>query len=325
MESGTDYLRLQTDLVRILRGKRSQAQLSRLLGYGYNQVHFWESGKTKLGWVDFARLCQKTRAPLSAALREVLSYYDSPLKVPGLVKHVMGENRVLEYARTTGISRFKLSRWIYGRSEPTLAEVLELIELSTSEFYSFVSVVCAGKIPETIRDRMESDVRCLELYEKYPWLSLIFCALETRGYLDLRAHSDTFLAKRTGLGLPLVKAAIEDLRAAHLIVFENHRYVPKLQKLNIRGSAEWRRKIVRFWKEAAQENFDATFGKPQTRHSFKVFNLSEEGFEKVLQAYTRFFNEVGLLINSEKTASDRFFLMSVDFLPCDPMRKMPNS
>jgi transcriptional regulator with XRE-family HTH domain len=63
-----DYQQAARDLVRALRGRRSQRALSRRLGYTTNVIYTWEAGRRWPTAAEALRLAERTGVELRAAL-----------------------------------------------------------------------------------------------------------------------------------------------------------------------------------------------------------------------------------------------------------------
>src|SRR6186713_2122927 len=102
-----DYERLASELVRKLRGARSQPAISRRLGYQANVVYLWESGR---------------RFPPASSLFRLASrsQLEPALLAPGTAAS--------ELARGAGVDRSTVARWLAGRTEPRLPVWLKLVD-----------------------------------------------------------------------------------------------------------------------------------------------------------------------------------------------------
>ena len=129
-----DYTKLASELVRAVRGRRSQQTVSTRLGFKSNVVYAWESGRsypTAAEFLRFAEVCKVAlrpalagfyvRAPawLSSAKR-----VSSPAAVATFLRDQRGRTPIVELAAATKLSRFALSRWLKGDAEPRLPDFL---------------------------------------------------------------------------------------------------------------------------------------------------------------------------------------------------------
>jgi transcriptional regulator with XRE-family HTH domain len=116
---------IAAELLRALRGRRSQTAFSRRLGYKSNVVYRWESGRSWPTAAAALRAAQKTGVALHAGLCEFyrrpphwLRHTDpaSPEGVATLLRDLRGSLPIGELARRAGRSRFAVSRWLKGEA-----------------------------------------------------------------------------------------------------------------------------------------------------------------------------------------------------------------
>lgn len=69
MPSQDPYVELSRQLLRAVRGRRSQVDLSRRIGYRSNMVYRWEAGECAPSAASFLALCQKQRVDVPGALK----------------------------------------------------------------------------------------------------------------------------------------------------------------------------------------------------------------------------------------------------------------
>src|SRR4051812_46163024 len=70
---------IDREIVKALRGRRSQATLSRMLGYTFNQIYLWETGRRKIHWSDFSALCKVLNRPLDEL---IVQFFQTQRRLP---------------------------------------------------------------------------------------------------------------------------------------------------------------------------------------------------------------------------------------------------
>src|SRR5688500_5257721 len=123
---------LVQQLVRALRGRRSQTALSRRLGYRSNVLYTWESGRREPAASELFRVVARTGgspAEAFASFRIDLSDLDlrTPAGITQLIDRLRGDARIVDIAESCGVSRYTASRWLSGRTEPRASELVVLI------------------------------------------------------------------------------------------------------------------------------------------------------------------------------------------------------
>ena len=114
-----DYETLSKQLVRALRGKRSQVALSRRLQCRSNVVYSWESGRRWPTAATFFQLALTVHTPLAERLAAFLgglppslvgADFAAPESAARLLEHLRGGTTVVELARRVGIHRVSVAR-----------------------------------------------------------------------------------------------------------------------------------------------------------------------------------------------------------------------
>lgn len=94
------YAEVARELVRAVRGKLSQAQLNRKLGYETNQLYRWEAGKRSISWVNFEKLTRACKVDLRKVLKREFGYSGSADDSASLLRHFVGQSSVSGFAKT---------------------------------------------------------------------------------------------------------------------------------------------------------------------------------------------------------------------------------
>src|SRR5690606_7166922 len=134
-----DYLSASRELVRALRGRRSQTACNRRLGYSSNVAHAWETGTRQPSMTDLFRLAQLRELDTASIAKALVRRPELDLRssAPGGVNGTawLGELvvgwSVSELARELGCNRNTVARWLRGDTEPRLAQLLQLVQLTT--------------------------------------------------------------------------------------------------------------------------------------------------------------------------------------------------
>src|SRR5687768_17558011 len=112
------------ELVRAVRGKRSQTAVNRKLGYGFNQVSRWETGRTTISWPAFVKLSAACKVDVAAAARDLFS---TSARAEEIVAFFAADAKQTDIAKKLGVSRFTLRRWLASEAAPPLAAILSLV------------------------------------------------------------------------------------------------------------------------------------------------------------------------------------------------------
>ncbi len=232
--SSVDYESLASELIRALRGSRSQVAFSRRLGRSTNVLYAWESGRSfptaaemlraaalrghDLGAV-FAKFCAE-RAP--ELVREERDYAD-PAFVAELLRALKGSVSVSELARRMGAQRTQVSRWLSGDSEPRLPDFLRLLDALGSATAPFCECfVPLASLPTLDAQRARREA--VRAFLEHPAVYAVIVALGLEPYKRLARHQPGWIAARLGVHLATEELAITLLRDAGAIRWDGRRW-----------------------------------------------------------------------------------------------------
>src|SRR5687767_13046510 len=134
---GVNYERLAAELLRAIRGRRSQAAFARRVGCRGNAIYTWEAGRNFPTAARAFFAAQRAGIDVRAALRRFYvrppgwldrSDPTQPEVLARLLDDLRGKSSVQAIARSTGRSRFAVARWLKGQTEPRLPDFLRLVE-----------------------------------------------------------------------------------------------------------------------------------------------------------------------------------------------------
>lgn len=292
---------IDREVLKALRGRRSQVQLSRLLGFRFNQVYLWESGRRAVHWGDFELYCKILKRPLYQAITRHFALPDSH----SIHEVLVGSLRSLKkgaIAKELGIGPSPLSRWLNGRADPPLREVFRIFNRTHLNFLEFLDeVVGAGKLM-SIQTAVTETQRLKNALYGLPIAGAIAPALELREYQELKVHRPGVLAKRLGLTLQEEEEALRLLQAAGQIEMQNGKYRLKSFRVTltedkqrfIQNCQYWSERAARIPKRVGQKSF---FG-------YRVFGVSSEAYAKLRQAQVNAYHAISEILKDETAPYD---------------------
>lgn len=258
-EGPFDCAALAVDLIRAMRGRRSRAAFSRRIGYRSNMVHAWE---TRRSWPSaavylnlhrrfgnandhFTQFFQRTPNWLSTCEP------DSPAAVAAFLRQLKGKTPMGILAKQCGFSRYQLSRWLSGATEPPLPAFLGLIEASSRRLLDFVALLTNPEhLPSVSRRWRQLELARRVAYDK-PWSHAVLRALELEPQ-PAGAAQRTWLAGRLGIPMETVDECLSVLMATGQVVKQRRRYVPvEVMAVSTARSPEFARKLKVEWARTA--------------------------------------------------------------------------
>jgi transcriptional regulator with XRE-family HTH domain len=312
-----NYEILRREILTAIRAERTQGQLNQKLGFSFNKVYRWESGRAQIGWDEFILVCEICRVDLAKAMGTCFSYFEDMRDHRRVMKHFIGKNKITDIAKATGISRHSLSRSLNGAQVPTLEHMFVLIDHSSADFLRFIEQIANGKELPFVREKLEFYRKQLEVYYENPWLSALLSAIDLEEYQT--NPSEDFLARKSRLPVEIVRKTIGDLSRESLLHWNGQGWETRFQRIGVRTTPETKQKIAKYVYRQAFEAVDTSINSPQMRFSWKLFSLNQKSYEKILQKYTEFFNELGTIIDEGQKGADKVYLFSVGLLDYDEL------
>ncbi len=315
-----DHEKLARELVRALRGRRSQVQLSRRLGLTTNAIYSWEAGRRWPSATRFFQITTRTGHDLPGV---VGSFFRRPPPwlddapgsaewVAALLRELRGSTPIGVLAAHAGVSRFALSRWLSGRAEPRLPKLLGLIEAATGRLLDFVALFLPPQTLVSTRRAWQRLEAARELAWASPWAQVVWLALELEEYRALPSHDDAWLAARLGLDVALVRECVEHLRAAHHIRRDGKLFRPvEIVSVDVRQPRSGS-ELKSHWARAGQDRLDARDGIV----SYNLFTVSAEVLAEIRELQRAHYRAVRRLVESSARA-DSVVLMNLQLLPLD--------
>ena len=131
-----DYDIIASELLRALRGRRSQRGFSALFGFRTNVAYRWEAGLRYPTITQLLGALERIGRPVQPALErieaKVSELRDLPASSPeypsALLRLHRGSRSITELASAAGLQRLQVSRMLSGRTQPRLPVYLRLLD-----------------------------------------------------------------------------------------------------------------------------------------------------------------------------------------------------
>ena len=296
---------LARELVRALRGRRSQTALSRRLGYRTNVVYSWESGRSWPSASELFRIVERTGGDPSAAWsRFPVDVTDldltQPTGVHGVLDQLRGGARIVDIAERCGVSRFTASRWLNGQAEPRLPDLLTLVEALTVRVADLIAaLVDPDEVPQ-LRDHWSEMLVRRKIAFTHPWSQALLRQLETRTYQRRRGQKRdvAWLAQRLGIDQGTVQDALGQLLRAGLIRWDGRRHHTEPVAVDTSSAQPSERLgLKRHWSQVGLERMelggDGLF-------SWSVVALSEEDYERLRGLHVQYMHALRQLVDESQ-------------------------
>lgn len=318
------HQRVACQLLERLRGRRSQLQLSRKLGFTSNVIYTWESGRRFPEVSNFFRIAELARVPVKERLlgflgnsaRELKSLnVTSPRTVAWLVQLLTSAAHKNELAARLGVDRGTLSRWIKGQTEPRLPEFLMLIETATQRLLPFIELFVDPAQLEATRDTHADLVAQQKLAYELPWSHAVLRALELRAYRGTRRHETGLLAAQLGISLEDEQRYLSELERSKQIRWNgSHWELARVLTVDTREEPEKNRQLKSHWSAAALARLRSNSAPESALFSFNLFAVSSEGLQRIRELHLEYYDQVRSIIDQSSHA-DHVVLMNLQLVP----------
>lgn len=298
-----DFEVVSQELLRALRGERSQVALSRRLGFSTNVVYTWEAGRRSAPFSALWRVAARVGVALDEVLGRFLTVVPEALTpetietdtaCAGFLRELRGEQSLLTLSEATGFSRHALSRWLSGRAEPTLGQALAFVEAATHRGLDFVAgFVDPATLPSTSEPwRVLSARRAITF--AHPWSPAVLRALELTEYRALPEHVTGWIAARLGIPVEEEGRCLSALVEAGLIRREGNHYVGLAVTVDTRPGPELaRRAVKRHWAWVGAERLEV--GAPGL-FSYNIIGVSRTDLARIESLHAAYFNDLRAIV-----------------------------
>lgn len=287
-------------MLRALRGHRSQLAFSRRLGYRGNVVAKWEAGKRSPTLGEFFRAAMRVGVDVPAALERFHAASapawspDDPHRIAEWLSAMRGGSSQMALAEQAGLSRQQVGRLLSGRSKGHLPEGLALVDAMTGRLPDLVAeLVDIDQVPSLAR---QASVRhALErLAFEHPWSSA------AQAWLGARRRVPVGSAARQlaeGLGLPpeLARTVMDALLEAGVAeVVKGYVRPAAPSTVEVRATPDDMTTLRTHWASVGAERVRK--GEGDDLFSFNVFACSRDDLERIRLAQRRFYREVRAVV-----------------------------
>ncbi len=252
-----DYERLAAELLRALRGKRSQQALCRRLGFKSNVVHQWERGHSFPTAARALQVAARVGVDVQGALREFYRtaprWLDeqeptTPAGVAAFLSDLRGSTSLVELARYSGKSRFAIARFLSGDAEPRLPDFLRLIEAASLRLLDFIEQLVDPRELPSVRQQWEQLTVARRLAYDEPWSQAVLRALELSSYAALPCHEEGWIARRIGITEQEEAECLKRLNESGQILWQGSRWqIKQVMALDTRRDPDAARRLRAWW------------------------------------------------------------------------------
>lgn len=321
-----DYELLARQLIRALRGKRSQVALSRRLSFDSNVLYTWESGRRSPTAATFFTLAARAGVDVPGAIGKFVGGLPEPLvglnwsepsSAAALLSHLREGTTVVELARRVGKNRVSVARWLSGEAEPRLPEFLHLLEACTLRVLDFISQLVSPSLLPAARSAWQVLEAQRRVAYGLPWSHAVLRALELDEYRRLPCHETGWIATRLGISPEEEEQCLQALAQSGLIEWQRrHWRSSAVLTVDTRQSPEAGRMLKAHWAEVGLARLPKLEARGEDLFSYNLFTVSNKDWEKLRELHIAYYQELRRVIEASEPA-ERVGLINLQLLRLD--------
>jgi transcriptional regulator with XRE-family HTH domain len=302
VEDLAHYELAASQVLRALRGGRSQIAWARRLGYRGNPITDWEHGRRFPTAPETLRAASRAKVDLA---RVFAPFSPAPpphgrarFRVNLWLDSLRGSTSVVELARRTGCSRFSVARWLSGASTPRLPDFLRLLEATSGRAAEWVAnLVPIDRVP-SLEASYRRMIAARRISLELPWSGAVLRVLETTAYTQRSSHSDAWIAAMLGIEARAVSDIVRALGDAGAIeqVSGGFRVKDSLV-VDTKADLTATERLRRHWARTALARVEAG---SDDWFAYNVISVSEQDCKRIEARMRAAFREVrGIVKNSQ--------------------------
>ncbi|MEQ1505221.1 MAG: hypothetical protein ABMB14_23510 [Myxococcota bacterium] len=308
-------------LLRAIRGSRSQIAFCRKLGYRSNVATHWEGGSrfpdadevlraARVGGIDVEAALVRFHAPAAAAWVEG--------GVPAWLRALRGSTPHAFVAEAAGASRYQVGRWLRGDATPRLPELLTLIDAMTGRMPDWVAALVDVERVPAVLDAARARQRASRLLFDAPWSPAVITLLATTP-----AGTADDVAARLRIPADELAPAIDALVEAGLVARVDGApgVVPPTQALRLlapltssaRGSERDRERVRLHWNDVSRRRLLGP--EPGDQFGLDVLAVSRDDLARIRERYLAFYREVRAMVAASEPVETAALLVVPPSVP----------
>jgi hypothetical protein len=272
------------ELLRAIRGVRSQVAFSRRLGYRGNVAAAWEAGRRFPTAAETLRACKRSRIDVEAAFLRFHAPTAAMLgpkhDVPRWLDALRGSTKIAVIAARAGASRFAVSRWLKGSTEPRLPDFLRLVDAISGRASDLVAALVGIEAIPTLAAEHRRREAARRLAFEEPWTEAVLRVIETDAYRALDAHEPGFVAARLGIDRTIEARALDRMRSAGVVTDEAGKLVAKSPlSVDTRTFPDALVTLRTHWSDVARDRIALL--RPEDVFAYNVMSCSHADLERI--------------------------------------------
>lgn len=303
-----DYQKLSREIVRQMRGQRTQREFSSALGFGFNQVGKWESGATHISWNDFVHIANTAAIDVEAHYRHFFWNFAGEFNAVNVT--TFANTSAEQAVQQPHWSSSTVRRWLRGQATPDFADVLYLIDARRSLLLGWLErFLDCDALPE-LAGPAAAFRALVDLVGMNPRCVYVNAALNLKAYRDLEVHDELMLARHSACAsVQELRQTLEQLQGHGLVFFDGKKYHTAGYDFSFSTtrSPKLRSMTVSATQLVAERYSRLPIGVREQREvynpavsSVRIVAMSEAAAQKASKLYDRLAAEIGRLVEEDK-------------------------
>lgn len=289
------------ELIRALRGSRSQVAFSRRLGYRTNVAYAWESGRRWPTAMETLGAASRVGIDVRGAFERfyrtapgwLLEHEPSEAGFVGrFLRDQRGETPIVTIAERAGVNRFSAARWLSGEVEPRLPDFLRMVEAASLRAVDLLaSLVDPISLP-SIRSEWERREAQRTAAIEEPWTQAVLRMLEV-GLSDAPA-----ISRGLSVDLETIQRCLDALaRAGQARRIRGRWRLLEVSAVDTRRTPETARRLKSFWAEVGSQRLRE--GR-EGAFAYNVFAVSEDQLKRLVELHNGYYQAIRALIAEDE-------------------------
>ncbi|MEL6342385.1 MAG: DUF4423 domain-containing protein [Myxococcota bacterium] len=290
-----------SQLLRALRGHRSQVQLARRLGYRGNPITDWETGRRYPTAAETLQICRRVGIDVDAAFQQFHAASAAALGegddrgIAAWLDALRGSTPLVELARRTGASRYAVARWIHGDARPRLPDFLGLVDAITGRTPDLVAALVSIDAVPALAARHRALEAARRLAFEEPWTALILRVLETDAYQALPTHPPGWISARLPISPETERRCLARLVEVGVLTLDGGTYRSASPlSVDTRSNRAALNALKAHWVDVARQRLH----EPDERDLFfyNLVSLSADDLDRIRDLQRAYFREVRAIV-----------------------------
>lgn len=310
LQSEHELRYLENVVLKNLRLKKSQLQMSRKLGYKFNLYGKWESGAKKLMWNDLVKVIKFNKIPLADILEDHYKISDPQKKSEAIIilRHFLDfyfHKDVKSLSEYLEASEPQIQRWGKGITKVPALVIFKLLIYRPQHFVHFLDNLPLTSLAPEIKDELQRMKALAQAQVTAPYSSAVLYFLETPAYQSLTKHDPQLIQQKLQLSARQVETALQILKNNDSVEFDGNKYILKERCFEFPAS-DYRKTIPMFhyWiyrsmcylQEKLRNNAETEI---PNASSFRVFSVSKKTAIKITEKIRQTHHEILQLIKED--------------------------